>query len=270
MTYKQRKTLSARAVTAGALSILAAAGMTILGAAAANAADLPRREEAPAPAPVVQAPPIFTWTGFYAGANAGWAGAMSHNPAFTVLPAGTVFGGLGKLNSGGVAAGVQAGYNWQTGPLVFGVEADIQYTGLHSRLGPVALGGGAVSASDRVNWYGTLRPRIGYAFGRTLVYATGGLAYGKPEYRLSAVDGAGNFFALRDAKLRTGWTAGAGVEHALNNNWSVKLEYGYVDLGKNKSSAPIFTAAGVPTGAFAASKSDARFHTIRAGVNYKF
>ena len=234
------------------VAVTIALGAIALSAATAVAADLPVRSEAPAPAPV--APPVFTWTGFYVGVNAGWGTGRDRVGFF--IPGGGAFPNLGRLNRNGFVGGAQAGYNWQFGSIVLGIETDIQYAGLSDRVGPVPVGGGAANASSRLRWFGSLRPRIGYAIGSTLIYATGGLAYGNPRYRLAAFDGAGNNFVISNNSTRAGWTVGGGIEQAFNSNWSAKLEYGYVRFGSKLNSAAILNAAGAPTGNFARSTPD--------------
>ncbi|MDP4594236.1 MAG: porin family protein [Beijerinckiaceae bacterium] len=265
MNIQNRIPLSRKPAT---IAIVLAAGAMFLQTGVAGAADLPARSEAPAPAPII-APPIFTWTGFYMGANAG-VGFGRQRPGFTVAPAGTSFPNLARGNATGGIIGLQAGYNWQIGAMVLGLETDIQYNGMRKSFGPVALiGGGTASGSNRASWYGTLRPRIGYAFDRTLIFATGGLAYGTMRNRLTAVDGAGNTFTIPGGKTRVGWTLGAGVEHAFTDNITAKLQYDYVDLGRKGDTAAVFNA-GLPTGSTAASRNRNAFHTIRLGLNYKF
>ncbi|WP_371346909.1 outer membrane protein [Ancylobacter sp. IITR112] len=200
-------------------SIRAGLGLVALMAVPAAAADL----SYPAPASAAYVPaPVFTWTGFYLGANAGYGwGTADASP--------DVDGFLG---------GLQAGYNWQSGgPLVLGVEADIQYADV-------------ASSAFTLDYFGTVRARIGYAFDQVLVYGTGGFAYGGGSYeRLGLTDDRNHF----------GWTLGAGAEYALGNNWSVKGEYLYVDLGK-ETYASYFGPRdiGVST------------NIVRGGVNYRF
>ena len=253
----------------GKLSIIAAtlASGAMLIAASAHAADIPASSPPPPPIPVA-APPIFTWTGFYLGVNGGW-GTGRRNVSFGVVP--SAFNpNIARLTPSGGIIGLQGGYNWQTGPLVVGLETDFQATGMRDRFGPTALaGGGTATGSSRLNWYGTVRGRVGYAFNRTLLFATGGLAYGSVRNRLTSTDGAANTFSTVAGKTRVGWTLGAGVEHAFTNNWTAKLEYGYVDFGRTTQSAAVFNA-GVATGAVATTRNRNNFHTIRAGINYKF
>lgn len=249
--------------TSTALAALAAVLIT----SSVQSADLPRKEAAPAPAPVFT-PPVFTWTGFYAGVNAGWAGRRER-VGFGVVP-GLNNPNIGSIRKNGLTGGIQAGYNWQFGSLVYGVEADLQYANLSGSLGPVGLaGGGTATASNKLNWYGTLRPRLGFAINRTLIFVTGGLAWGKTAYRLSSTDGVGNTFTMNSTKTRIGWTVGGGVEHALTDKWSAKLEYGYINLGSSNLNTAVFNA-GVATGATATSRARTKFHTLRAGLNYRF
>ena len=231
-----------------ALSLLALGG-------AARAADLP-----PAPQlPPMEAEPL--WTGFYAGLNVGGAFGSSRN-AFTIAGF-----GLPSFNTSpaGVVGGGEAGYNWQTGPWVLGLEASFEGSGLSgSRTAPcLAPRCGALAASyaQKLPWFGTLRPRIGYAFGNWLLYATGGGALGQVDTNATA--DVGSFVATDNrSQTRSGWTLGGGVEVELAPGWSAKIEYLYVDLGSRTTTfllnPPISNAS--------------RFNAnvITAGVNYHF
>ena len=139
----------------------------------------------------------------------------------------------------GFSGGVQAGYNWQIGPWVFGVEGDIQATGADDTFAPWKFSN---------PWFGTVRGRVGYALNNILFYGTGGLAFG--ELR-------GETFGLSESHTTAGWTAGVGAEFGLAQNWSAKIEYLYVDLADSH-----FTITGVSNGY--------RFGLVRAGVNYHF
>ena len=136
-------------------------------------------------------------------------------------------------------AEVQAGYNWQNGPWVFGVEGDIELTGAEDTF---------ASWKFSNPWFGTLRGRAGYAFNNILFYGTGGLAFG--ELR-------GQTFGFSDSHTTAGWTVGVGAEVGLAQNWSAKIEYLYVDLADSH-----FTVTGQSNGY--------RFGLVRAGVNYHF
>jgi outer membrane immunogenic protein len=270
------------------LAFTAATGL--LAGSAAFAADLPGRKSVIAP-PIV---PAFTWTGFYIGANAGysWNDSKTHysyalrNPAdfaeFNAL--GLVPQRLGR-NADGFTGGGQIGYNYQIGQIVLGAEADFQYLDARQNTGQSvtlldANGSNAtVSTGTRssLDWLGTVRARAGYAFDRTLVYATGGLAYGRSASNSFitsvGVDDDGPFVGLWSGSksgTKFGWTVGAGVEYAITDNLTVKAEYLYYDLGRTK-----YQMAGVSTdpddeflGAIV--RRDNKGSIVRAGLNWKF
>ena len=152
--------------------------------------------------------------------------------------------GLDHQGSGradGVAGGLQAGYNFQRGPFVLGLETDVQLSGAEDRFAPWKFSN---------PWFGTLRGRAGYALNNILFYGTVGLAYGSLRAQ-STVTG------LSQARTDIGWTAGAGMEVALFGNWSTRAEYLYVDLNDGPYSI---------TGATNGLES----HLLRFGVNYRF
>jgi outer membrane immunogenic protein len=182
------------------LSGFALAALTI--AAPASAADMPTR------GPVYKAAPepLFNWTGFYIGGNAGYS-----------------WGNADNLNPAGWSGGGQVGYNWQYAPnWVVGVEADISGANLSDS--NVA---GAPLVNSKVNYFGTARARLGYAVDRVMVYGTGGLAWAHNR----ANDGL-----VQDDQSQVGWTGGAGIEYAFAPNWSTKIEWLYADYG-NKNYA---------------------------------
>ncbi|MDP2355544.1 MAG: outer membrane beta-barrel protein [Beijerinckiaceae bacterium] len=281
------------------LSSVALAVMT----AASVAADLPARAPAMAPAPMYAAP-IFTWSGFYVGLNAG-AGFRSSNSGRSDYvfdsPAGSVDPGLiaginadlalagrrGGRNTG-FTGGAQLGFNWQFGALVAGVEADINYldrgrvdrgytilnlagTDLDLTVGGIGRG------SD---YFGTLRARIGYAFDRTMVYATGGLAYSDSGNRRGAAfvtdpfagDALVATYTSRGSSSNWGYAIGAGVEHAFTDNWTAKVEYLYVDLDRGGSHRYTSVGAGAPFDNIVGVRrgDDSGMHIVRVGMNYKF
>lgn len=206
-------------------SVAAAALAVVFAATSAQAADLPRRTEPRAPV-VSSMPMMALWTGPYVGFNLGYGFGKSTGVLSTVDPDGFVMG-------------LQAGYNHQWDMYVAGIEGDINYSFMHDS--------NAAQRAD-INWYGTIRPRLGVAIDRALVYVTGGLAFGDHEGRVGAA---------KQAKNLVGWTAGAGVEYAFTNNVSGKLEYLYMDLAN--------TNYGTLGG-----KSGNDSHLVRAGLNYKF
>ncbi len=250
--------------------ILASSALALM-AGSALAADLPTRTMAPAPSPVY-APPVFTWTGFYVGVNAGWNRNESEatNRGFTGVVASYPRINLGDRNS--FIGGFQAGYNQQFGMFVGGVEADINFLGNRRSTGTVAVAGlpGVVdnaTATSRLDWLGTVRLRGGVAIDRLMVYGTGGLAFGNPNYRVTLSGPTGTTHTGSSDEIEAGWTLGAGAEYAFTDNLTMKAEYLYYDLGRTT-----VTAAPVPL--FAGTSNSARFetqgHIARVGLNYKF
>jgi outer membrane immunogenic protein len=270
---------------------VAIVALTAVGAVAAQAADLPTRKEAPAP---VFVPPPFTWTGFYVGLNAGgiWSSGSRHAdlfaPATFAFPVSTFFpGGLGS-SGGGFIGGGQAGYNWQTGAFVLGVETDFDGTTLgksfdtvgtpFSGVGVPALLLGdtlAVHAKANLSWLGTTRARLGFVAtpdNRLMIYATGGVAYGGGSSNFSVFDAtSGAFWSGSPSSTRVGWTVGGGAEYALTNNWTIKGEYLYANLGSSSfTSVGNVAAATFFPGVVASGKINYNASIFRAGVNYKF
>jgi outer membrane immunogenic protein len=231
--------------------LLATAALAMM-ATAASAADLPQRQVAPAP--YVPVAPAFTWTGFYLGLNAGYAFASSDkiNWADTGPAGGSI-----KASRDGFIGGAQAGYNWQFGQMVVGAETDIQYTDLKKR-GNDGFGG---TARVDTNYLGTVRARLGFVpMDRALLYVTGGLAYG--DTKLEAFNTLVGGASKRDTNV--GWTLGAGVEYAITNNITTKLEYLYYDLGSSKLN---YSNANLDAASY---KTENRGSIVRAGLNYKF
>ncbi len=256
---------------------VAAAVATLCTVGAASAADLARPMYTKAPPPP---PPMYNWTGFYAGVNVG--GSWGHQD---VTASGTnALGTFLITNSNhvdGVIGGGQIGYNWQAmgSPWVFGLEADIQGSGQKADgsffvPGGTVVGGPVIPPStltyeDKLDWFGTVRGRIGYASGdqgRWLPYITGGLAYG--ENKISGTGSLGSAggaipVAFSQSKTDIGWTIGAGIEWAFWARWSAKLEYLYVDLGDSQTITLAPTAATLTTGRLTDN-------IVRAGVNFHF
>ncbi|WP_376709717.1 outer membrane protein [Pseudochrobactrum lubricantis] len=201
------------------------------------------------PAPAVVAD-TFSWTGGYIGLNAGYAGGKNKFNGYDN------FAVSAKDNASGFLGGIQAGYNWQFDQTIVGIETDFQGGNLKSDA-EVTYGATTYGAEAKINWFGTTRVRLGYTpVDRFMVYATGGVAYGK--IKASAFDGATSF-SQSDTKV--GYTVGAGAEYAVTNNVTLKTEYLYTDLGKLK----LDDVNGVRFG-----EVKAPFHTVRVGVNYKF
>ncbi len=208
----------------GASLVVFAAG---IGAAAAG--DIPSYTPPPSP-PAVMSAPAFSWAGPYVGLQGGYNwGRANLTPAPTT----------GTAN--GFSGGLYTGYNWQpAGNFVVGVETDISLSGQK---------GSTATQSFSNPWGGTVRARAGLAFDRFLVYGTGGLAYGSIK--------ASNAVSS-DSQIKTGWTAGAGIEGALTSKLTARLEYRYTDFG----TASLTT---VPT-----STVDLRSSEVLVGLGVKF
>lgn len=261
------------------LAVIAAIAYTF-GIPAAYAADAVQAVEA-APAPILDH--IYNWSGFYAGLNAGWGSIRDHGSAYCINPAG-VRNGTGcettnvpdpHVHGSGFIGGIQAGYNWQSSNIVYGVETDFQGTSIKGSLniaGPFGdVGGGAggaqsFNASAKLRWLGTTRGRIGYAWDRVMLYATGGVAYGGARVSQDTVY-TGVDYPSATSKTKAGWVAGGGVEWAFADNWSTKLEGLYYDLGKvsteGGSVPPVDTYRG-------GKEFNLRGAIVRVGLNYKF
>jgi outer membrane immunogenic protein len=219
-------------------SVFAGFGLVALLAAPATAADLPR-QAAPYRSPAYVT--SYNWTGFYLGANAGYG-----------------WGNSDGLDLRGGFIGGQVGYNWQGAgsPWVLGVEVDSAWADF-GRSDTFATTAGLVSVSSNANYIGTARARVGYAFDRTLVYVTGGVGWINNEESINAT--AGPFtIGVSDSRMHIGGVVGAGVEHAIAPNWSVKAEYLYSSYNSQ-------TYFGNIAGGFSA---DADTHTAKIGLNY--
>jgi outer membrane immunogenic protein len=219
--------------------LLSGVGMLTLAAlmGSASAADLQRRYDPM----VTKAPmmvPMYNWTGFYIGVNGG--------------------GGFGKSDwtttngfdlSGGLVGGT-VGYNFQTGPWVFGVEGDLDWSNIKGD----TVVGCRVGCETSNTWLATVRGRVGYSFDRFLPYITGGLALGDIRADVANVNVA--------KETNAGWTVGGGVEFVVVNNWTIKAEYLYVDLGDFN--------CGVACGVRNPDLVSFRSHIARGGINYRF
>jgi outer membrane immunogenic protein len=208
---------------------------------------------------------VPSWSGFYIGFNAGGGWAHTNSDlSFGGAPFATAHNSLG-----GALGGVQIGGTWQSGPAAYGVEADFQGTSFKGTLDaptcPAAVCGVGLSASysQKMPWFGTVRGRFGLASGSWLVYATGGYAYAKLETTASASAGAISE-SVSNSQNRSGWTAGGGIEIALDRNWSARMEYLHLDFG----SADISWS--FPTLPAITDRIRLQADLVRAGLNYRF
>jgi outer membrane immunogenic protein len=263
----------------------------------ALAADLPVKAPRYTPPPPA---PVYSWTGFYIGGNVGysWGNAdsdISADPVtanfgvFTIPIPGFV--GSDSMKPKGIIGGGQIGYNWQFSPnWVVGLEADWQASGekaSHSFTNPfsftpaspaVLVTGTAVTDYEaKISWFGTLRGRIGYAWDRVMLYATGGLAYGEVKVAgTNTVSGTAGIFgpflavtAIGHSKVNAGWTVGAGIEGALVDHWTWKAEYLYMDLGSVNDPDELVTFINA-SGGRVTTHTNFTDNIVRVGLNYKF
>jgi outer membrane immunogenic protein len=280
-------------------SIALAATLVALHSGTAHAADLTRK--AP-PAPVT---PVASWTGFYVGVNVGggWSNTdVGYGTSDTIT---ALFFGAGidlpangeRIgSSSGVLGGVQIGYNYQFAPAwVAGIETDFQFANIEGS-GSTAYFAGALtsSASQDIQYFGTVRARLGYlATDRLMIYATGGFAYAQLNnaVALDVAPGGFAFFGglvngvayttncgfgfpntcLAGASngLTPGWTVGGGLEYALGQNWSLKGEYLYARFEQTVTAASVTPTAGTQPNTYTA-KFATDLNVVRVGLNYKF
>jgi outer membrane immunogenic protein len=287
--------------------------------------------------PVYKAPPpppapVYNWTGWYVGGNVGYSWGRANADVNYFAPAvvttagcndpftegALCINGSNTVDMNGVIGGIQAGYNWQNGNYLLGVETDFQGSGQRGTRDFTAgfntgnggiccnLGTAAISITERMPWFGTVRGRVGYIANQWLVYATGGLAYGRIEADSSASASAVPFPApvgtptcnapfplipgtcpVWDSSgsgvTKIGWTVGGGTEFALGGNWTARVEYLFVDFGSFDTA---FTGLGgcfgvivAPGGGIGCSIEAAGTGTIhstitdnilRVGLNYQF
>jgi len=248
-------------------AILVGAACAAALATAANAADAVVEEAA------VIVEPGFNWTGGYVGANIGYGwGDFEQNFGADVVILGPISEGF-DADGDGILGGAQAGFNWQSGQFVFGVEVDVQAAdidGGSNRFFDFGLATLDADVSTEIDWFGTARGRIGFVpTERLMIYGTGGFAFGETtstaSYEAIPIIGAPASDSASSSDTRTGWAAGAGAEYAFADNWTLKAEYLYVDLGEET-----FLNI-VEPGIFEADlTSDVTLQTVRLGVNYKF
>jgi len=215
--------------------LLTTTALIALGIAPAAAADLAARPYTKAPAAIA----INNWGGFYLGAMGGYAQQTDSNVAV----------GLGEMKGG--FAGGTLGYNWQTGNLVLGLEADAAWADVGFTVGNPAI----AAFESRIRDMGTVRGRIGYAIDQVLIYGTGGYAWADNRLTLSAAN-----VSVSDSKIHSGWIVGAGVEVMFAPKWSVKAEYLYRSFESQTYFAGILLLA----------SGTLNLNSVQVGVNYHF
>jgi opacity protein-like surface antigen/outer membrane protease len=251
-------------------------------AVGARAADMPVK------APVYKAaPPLaaYDWTGFYTGLNVGAAWG-SYDPLTSTTPDGVINGATARVNAAGASqnlnslgfiGGSQAGYNWQWGHVVAGLEADLDYLHLNAATVSPSIRLGAatqvvIGSYGNANWLATVRPRLGWAAGNWLFYATGGLALTtiNDDFTLTGGVPAGGSNLLQSGRIKdtveAGYAVGGGIEAGITDRLSVKAEYLHVDFGRLDGPT---TNNSHPTQIINQS-ADLQADMVRVGFNYRF
>ncbi|MGB7699073.1 MAG: outer membrane protein [Methylovirgula sp.] len=242
---------------AGFIAISAALGLL---SSAALAADLPNTKGPPAFAP----PPVFTWTGLYIGGQVGYEWGTTGGSEFYLRAAPAIFGPTNSYSPGGVLGGAHLGYNYQISQFVLGVEGDVdgaEYSG-RATSPDILVPGVAVTESTRIGIQGSVRGRVGWAWDRVLFYGTGGVAFASIQSGFSDSLGPATASSTVD---RVGWTAGGGIEYAIDNNWSLRAEYRYSDFGR--VTYALDAASGAPGVNFTKRVTT---NQVTAGFSYKF
>jgi outer membrane immunogenic protein len=230
-------------------TLVAAAAIVVAATGYGHAADIPMPS---LPPPL---PPVYNWTGVYLGINGGFGTGNSNWSDGAV-------GTTGSFPISGYLIGGTAGFNYQIGEYVFGIEGDGDWTNLNGNSGSTC---GAITAvltppvgcQTQSRWLGTVRGRVGYAFDRILLYGTAGAAFGNIQTGLNPP-------STFDSSVEAGWTAGAGLEFAFAQSWTAKVEYLFVDL-PNAACTTVGNCGGAAGSIVSFNES-----VIRAGLNFKF
>jgi outer membrane immunogenic protein len=253
--------------------LLLGTAMTVVLSGYAAAADL--LVKAPPP------PPPWSWTGFYVGlqGGAGWGteerGFIEFcNPGGSCPIINAVPGTeRSSFTLNGLHGGGTAGFNWQKGPIVFGVEGDISGSDINGTGDCSTSFGDAAGCHTKLDWFATLTGRLGFTVDHALIYIKGGGAWGHFNHDVvSTAAGCGAPGLSCSSSIgdnRSGFTVGTGIEYAIWHNWSAKVEYDYIDFGTKNLAFPLI----VNTGKFAGTSfvdDRERVHVVRAGLNWRF
>ena len=248
--------------------LFAAAAFVALGTGSVLAADMAPHY---AKAPMVE--PVWTWTGFYLGGNVGaGVGKNDWGDLSTVFGAPVVSPGVpgGNGTTMGALGGIQAGYNYQAGWVVVGVQGDLDWTGI---TGHISGKPGNFDGDQKIStsWLSTITGRVGGVVGQnTLVYVKGGGAWTRFKYNINVFDGLtllGTYPTVSDGRF--GWTFGFGTEYHFDQHWSGFVEADYMDFGTKTISFPqgagLSPLAVIPF----TSSINQRLLLVKAGLNYK-
>jgi outer membrane immunogenic protein len=235
--------------------ILVAGALVLAGSGLVFAADLPPAAEPPPRAPATYVPtvaPVYDWSGIYVGLNGGYGFGDSNWTAPGIAP-------TGNFDVNGGVIGGTIGYNFQWSSFVFGIEADLDWADLKGNSSVAACGVGAgVTCETESEWLGTVRARLGWAWDRVLFYGTAGGAAGNIQAGLNPPE-------TFDTSTEFGWTVGAGVEYAITDNFTARIEYLYVDLSNGTCNVNCSFAVAPPPTSVSLTESLAR-----VGVDFKF
>lgn len=194
------------------------------------------------------------WEGFYLGFNAG--GVWGHDDVSQSTTGGSATGFNPGFDTEGGAVGFQAGYNWMAGPVLVGGGADWDYSGANGGYRVISTLDGE---SQKFNWLSSVRARIGYPIGNLVPFITGGAAFS--DIKNSYVTGAG--LSEDRAEIRTGWTIGAGLEYAMPEHFTARLDYRYYDFGSyTDSPGTVFPGYRY--------RQEPRLNSVTAGISYNF
>jgi outer membrane immunogenic protein len=273
-----------------AMRLLPFLAFAIIASGPSFAADLPFPA---APATSYSVSSLQTWSGFYVGVNGGYGFGKSswsddNNPGSTLVnPFTTTSPGTntGDFSVSGPLAGLTGGLTYQLNALAFGIEGDIDWSGLKGSAAPangfcnlpVTSSAAGLNCQTKLEWLSTIRARVGYANDFLFVYATAGGAFGTVGAAITGVGVSGSPGASGVSQTNTafGWTGGAGIEWAFLENFSVKAEYLFVDLGHVSCNMQLSCGvdgvnpfSGAPTAAN--SSVSLTENIIRVGINYRF
>lgn len=195
------------------------------------------------PTPVTPVVSVYDWTGPYIGIQGGYGWARMDTDDEDLFQSGN------SIDLDGFFLGGYAGYNVQWNQFVFGIEGDINKSWIDEGF----VTGGGFSGSAEIDWFGSLRGRVGHAWDRTLLFATGGIAFASVDVDIPIRAGS-------DSDSPVGWTVGAGLEHAFTENWLGRVEYRYYDFGDVTFFPEVDGGANL----------DLTMHTVSVGLSYKF
>ncbi len=235
----------------------ACAAALALNVSSARAADT----VAAAPADDAVAPTVpVDWSGAYIGLQGGLGIADSSG-----LPGHDTAGPTSSYsyNIEDILLGVYAGINFQSDSFVFGVEADVEYSGLEERVTTIPLPppfiGVPRDVITDIEWLGSVRGRLGYAMDNVLIYGTGGVAFGDVQMSIGFPGGGLIFHTYTET--RVGWTVGGGAEIAFTENLTGRAEYRYIDLGHDQDRLPAFSSL---------LDNDLQIHAVQIGLSWTF